>query len=100
MLVQRPSWFAGAILLDSMDQARVVQSERLTDLRGKPILQTLSREISNEALARNVESVRLLRAAGANVEVELTDRAIDPCSNEVRFIDHWIMSQLSRPALV
>lgn len=98
VLIQRPSWFAGGIFLDSAGQPDLLQSERLTDLRGKPMLQTLSRDISNEQLARHVEAVRLLRAAGANVQVELKDRAIDPCSGEVRFIDHWIMSQLSKPA--
>lgn len=100
VLVQRPDWFAGAILLDPLGRPEAVQSERLTGLRGKPLLQTVSRSTTNEQLARNVEAVRLLRAAGATVQVEITERTIDPVSSEVRFLDHWIMDQLNKAALV
>lgn len=100
VLVQRPDWFAGAILLDPHGRPDYLQAERLTGLRGKPLLQTVSRTTTNEQLARNVETVQMLRSAGANVRIELTDRSIDPGSAEVRFLDHWIMDQMNRTALV
>lgn len=100
VLVQRPEWFAGAILLDPMGRPEALQAERLLGMRGKPVLQTVSRTTTNDQLARNVESVRLLRSAGASVQIELTDRTVDPGSSEVRFVDHWIMDQLNKAALV
>ncbi len=100
VLVQRPDWFAGAILLDPPGNPESLQAERLTGIRGKSILQTLSRATTDEKLARNVECVRLLRSAGANVQIELTERTTDPGSAEVRFLDHWIMEQLNKTALV
>ena len=100
LLVHRPDWFAGAILLDPIGKPESLQAERLTGLRGKPVLQTQSRDASNEQLARNIESVRLIRSAGARMRIELTDSCIDPTSNEIRFLDHWIMEQLNRTALV
>lgn len=96
----RPEWFAGAILLDPLGRPENLQSERLTGLRGKPILQTVSRQMPDTQLAANVESVRLLRSAGANVRIELTDGPTDPTGSEVRFIDHWIMESLNKTALV
>lgn len=99
-LVQRPDWFAGAVLLDPCGVPELLQTERLTGLRGKPILQTVARDTQSERLALNVEAVRLLRSAGADVQIQLTDRSIDPVSSEVRFLDHWIMDQLNRAALV
>jgi len=64
------------------------------------VLQTVCRTTSNEQLARNVECVRLLRSAGADVEVRLNDQAVDPISSEVRFLDHWVMGNLNRTAMV
>ncbi len=100
MLVQRPDWFAGAVLLDPAGDRELLEAERLTGLRGKPVLQTVCRTTSNEQLARNVECVRLLRSAGADVEVRLNDQAVDPISSEVRFLDHWVMGNLNRTAMV
>lgn len=100
MLVQRPEWFAGAILLDPLGKPESLQAERLIGMRGKPILQTMSRTTPNEQLAGNVEAVRLLRSAGARVQIEITERTTDPVSSEVRFLDHWIMDQLNKAALV
>ena len=100
LLVHRPDWFAGAILLDPMGKPESLQAERLTGLRGKPVLQTQSKQASNEQLARNIETVRLMRAAGTRMQLELTDGNIDPTSKDVRFLDHWIMEQLNRTALV
>ena len=51
-------------------------------------------------LGRSVEAVRILRSAGANVDVELTEQPIDPSSSEVRVLDHWIMNCINREALV
>lgn len=100
MLARHPDWFAGTILLDPDGDPEALKAERLTALRGKPLLQTISRRTSNEQLARNVESVRLLRSAGASVQIELTDQVTDPTSPDVRFLDQWIMDQMRRAALV
>jgi hypothetical protein len=51
-------------------------------------------------MGRSVESVRLLRSAGASVDVEVTELPVDPTSNEARMIDHWIMGCINREALV
>lgn len=99
-LAQRPDWFAGAVLLDPLGRPENLQSERLTGLRGKPVLQTVSRQSPDYQLAANVECVRLLRSAGANVQIELTDQPVDPTSSEVRLVDHWIMDNLNKAALV
>jgi phospholipase/carboxylesterase len=99
-MIQRPDWFAGAILLDPPCQSDCLKSERLTDLRGKPMLVTVARSTPHDRLARNVETVRILRSAGASVDVELTTLPLDPVSSEARVIDHWIMTSINREALV
>ena len=99
-IVQRPDWFAGAILLDPTCQSENLKAERLTGLRGKPMMMTVARSTPHEGLARSVETVRILRAAGASVDVELTTLPTDPVSSEARMIDHWIMASISREALV
>ncbi|MCA9059727.1 MAG: hypothetical protein KDA85_14570 [Planctomycetaceae bacterium] len=100
MLVCRPDWFAGAVLFDPIGDNNVLRSERLTALRGKPILTTASRNSNNEQLAAHLERIRLLRGAGTRLEVTLRDEVVDPVSSEVRFVDHWIMQQMQRTALV
>ena len=100
MLVQRPEWFAGGILLDPSGRGNCLKSDRLTGLRGKRMLVSVSRTCPADTLARNVEAVRLLRSAGANVDVELTDQPVDPTSSEVRMLDHWMMNCINREALV
>jgi len=63
-------------------------------------MMSVSRSCPHDAMARTVESVRLLRSAGAKMDVEITDLPIDPTSNEARIIDHWIMGCINREALV
>jgi phospholipase/carboxylesterase len=99
-LIQRPDWFAGAILLDPACQSDYLKSNRLTGLRSKPVMMTVARTCPHDLLARNVETARLLRSAGAKVDIELTSLPIDPGSHEVRMIDHWIMGCINREALV
>ena len=99
-LVQRPNWFAGAVLFDPACSSDHLKSNRLTGLRGKPVKMTVARTCPQDNLARNVETVRLLRSAGANVDVELTSLPVDPTSHEVRMVDHWIMGCINREALV
>ncbi|MCA9036111.1 MAG: hypothetical protein KDA91_13335 [Planctomycetaceae bacterium] len=100
LLVHKSEWFAGAILLDPIGKPDSIRGERLTGICSKAILQTQSRAANPEQLARNLEAVRLLRSAGARVKVELTDTAIDPTGDNMRFLDHWIMNQLNGTALV
>jgi phospholipase/carboxylesterase len=99
-LVQKPDWFAGAILLDPACSSDCLKADRLTGLRSKPVLMSVSRSCSHDVMARSVESVRLLRSAGARVDVELTQLPVDPTSNEARMLDHWMMGCINREALV
>lgn len=99
-MIQRPEWFAGAVLLDPACQSDSVKADRLTGLRGKPLMLSVSRSCSNSTMARTVDSVRLLRSSGACVDVEVTDLPVDPVSNEARMIDHWIMGCINREAMV
>ena len=64
-------------------------------LRGKNILHAISRTASNEKLARNLDTVRLLRSAGVEMDVRVTAQPLDPCSNDARFIDTWVLSHLN-----
>ena len=99
-IVNRPDWFAGAILLDPHSCADQLKRERLTGLRGKPMMMSVARSCPQEQLARSVEAVRLLRATGAVVDVELTTLPADPSGPEARALDHWMMNCISREALV
>ena len=87
-------WFAGAVLIDPLCNQTVKLAEA-KELRGKPVLHTVARTASNEGLARNLDSVRLLRSAGVEVEVRVTEEPLDPCSNDARFIDSWLLSKLN-----
>mgnify|MGYP002628792906 CR=1 FL=1 len=90
---EAPEWFAGAILIEPSCNG-ALQLGDPQDLRSKNILHTISRTASNETLARNLDSVRLLRASGVEVDVRVTEEPLDPCCNDARFIDHWILSHL------
>lgn len=94
LFAECPEWFAGAVLIDPQCHDSVTLGSP-DDLRGKQVLQIVSRTASNETLACNVDSVRLLRAAGVEVDVRITDVSLDPCSNDARFIDSWILSRLN-----
>ncbi|MCA9051885.1 MAG: hypothetical protein KDA89_24270 [Planctomycetaceae bacterium] len=89
-----PQWFAGAVLIDPVCRQRLTLRNQ-QDLRGKPILHTASRTAADETLACNLDTVRLLRSAGVDVDVRITDDTLDPCSNAARFIDSWLMSRLN-----
>jgi len=90
----------GADLLDPVCKTDCLQAERLTGLRGKPVLTSVSRNCPGDVLARSVEAVRILRSAGGNVNVELTEQPVDPTGSEVRMLDHWMMNCINREALV
>jgi len=94
LFAECPEWFAGAVLIDPACEERPVLGHA-DDLRGKQVLQVVSRTASNETLACNVDSVRLLRSAGVEVDVRVTEDSLDPCSNDARFIDSWILSRLN-----
>lgn len=94
LFAKHPEWFAGAVLIDPTCDSKVSLGS-VDDLRGKPVLQTVSRSSSNHALAQNLDSVRLLRSAGVEIEVRVTEEPLDPCSNDARFIDNWLMSKLN-----
>lgn len=89
-----PEWFAGAIAIDPPCHSKLKLGSA-EELRGKSILHTTARTASNEMLARNLDSVRLLRSTGVDVDVRITEEPLDPCSNDARFIDSWIMSRLN-----
>lgn len=93
LFAEYPQWFAGAVALDpACDEEMVLGAS--AELRGKHVLQTVSRTASNETLARNLNSVRLLRSAGVEMEVRVTEEPLDACCNDARFIDSWLMSKL------
>lgn len=94
LFAESPQWFAGAVLIDPVCEV-VPTLGAVEDLRGKNVLQTVSRSGSNEQLARNVESVRLLRTAGVDVDVRVTEEPLDPCCNDARFLDNWLISHLN-----
>jgi hypothetical protein len=60
----------------------------------------MARSRTGESLARGIELVRLLRASGSVVDVQLTALPFDPTGDEARVVDHWIMDTISREALV
>ena len=94
LFAESPEWFAGAVLIDpTCEEAPSLGSSE--DLRGKNVLQLVSRTSSNETLAHNVEAVRLLRTAGVEVDVRVTEEPLDPCCNDARFIDNWLLSHLN-----
>ena len=99
-IVQRPDWFAGAMLLDPKAESGCLGTDRLTSLRGKPMMVSVARSCPHDQLGRSVEAVRVLRAAGAKIDVELTALPVDPVSSEVRVLDHWMMGCINREALV
>ena len=99
VLTERPEWFAGGVLLNPCWSPGDSHLERLTNLRGMPVLHAVARCATDKNLARNVETVRLLRSAGTRLTVELFDQLPDVESPEVRFVDHWLMSQLNQPAM-
>jgi phospholipase/carboxylesterase len=100
VLAERPDWFAGGVLLNPCWSPADPTAEHLQNLRGMPILQAVSRCATDQNLARNVETVRLLRSAGVRLTVELFDRVPDVESGDVRFVDHWLMHQLQKTSLV
>lgn len=99
-LAECPDWYAGAVLLNPECASPLIDSLTVASLRGTSLLWTVSREASNEHLAHNVEAVQLARMAGAEPEVRLTDAALDPEGSDIRFIDHWLLSRMTREAFV
>ena len=89
-----PEWFAGAVLIDPSCNKRIVLQNQ-KELRGKQVLQTVSRTASDATLAANLECVQLLRSCGVDVDVRVTAESLDPCSNSARFIDSWLISRLN-----
>ncbi|MEQ9408065.1 MAG: hypothetical protein RIK87_10085 [Fuerstiella sp.] len=94
LFAEFPEWFAGAVLLDPPCKAEISLGN-VPEIRGKHVLHTVSRSSSNETLSQNLDVVRLLRSAGAEIAVRMTDEPLDPCSNNARFIDSWLMSKLN-----
>ncbi len=88
-----PEWFAGAVVVDPTCHSELILGDH-ADLRGKNVLHTISRTSSNEVLASNLNSVRVLRSAGVDIDVRVTDEPLDPCCNDARFIDSWLLSKL------
>lgn len=95
LFAERPEWFAGAIAIEPECHREDLQLGSADDLRGKHVLHAISRTASNEKLARNLDTVRLLRSSGVEMDVRVTAEPLDPCSNDARFIDNWILAHLN-----
>ena len=93
LFAECPEWFAGAVIIDPACTSELHLGNQ-DDLRGKNVLHTVSRTSTNETLANNLNSVRLLRSSGVEIDVRVTDEPLDPCCNDARFIDSWLMSKL------
>ncbi len=100
LLLEHPDWFAGAILMDPICSEEPIRGIFPGDLRGKHVLQTVSRNACNETLAGNVEAVRLMRSAGAKLDVRMSESPLNPYGPDARFIDHWLLSRISQCAYV
>jgi phospholipase/carboxylesterase len=98
LLLTHPDWFAGAVLMDPPCDLAGETAVESGGLRGKHVLQTVSRQSPNAQLARNVEMVRLLRTCGADIDVRMTDSELDVFSSDVRFVDHWLISRITSKA--
>ncbi len=96
---ESPEWFAGAIVIDPTCREQLTLGNH-SEMRGKNVLHTVSRTASNEMLAGNLDTVRLLRSAGVEVDVRVTEEPLDPCCNDARFIDNWLLSRLNCEAYV
>ncbi|MCA9085749.1 MAG: hypothetical protein KDA81_16935 [Planctomycetaceae bacterium] len=94
LLTECPAWFAGAVLIDPSCSERLVLANQ-SELRGKSVLQTVARTATDATLANNLDTVRLLRSAGVDVDVRVTELPLDACSNDARFIDSWVISRLN-----
>lgn len=94
LFAESPEWFAGAILIDPPCETEFMLGAA-EDLRGKHVLQTVAKTASNEVLAQNLAAVRVFRSAGVDIDVRVTEETTDPCSNDARFIDSWLMSRLN-----
>ena len=95
LMLQHSDWFAGAVLIDAPCDLGGDTEVNTEGLRGKRVLQTVSRKASNETLAHNVELVRLLKSCGTDIDVRMTDGLLDVCSKDVRFVDHWLVSSIT-----
>ena len=99
-LAQTPDWYAGAVLFDPECPRHITEGISTASLRGKSLLWTVARTASSEVLACNVQAVQLIRLAGAELDVRLTELPIDPESGEMRFVDHWLLSRMGSEVLV
>lgn len=95
-----PDWYAGAVLFSPDCQQSVVEGLAACSMSNKSLLWTVSRTASSEHLAHNVEAVQLIRLAGAEPDVRVTDSVLDPESSDVRFVDHWLLSKLATESYV
>jgi len=100
LLLRHSEWFAGGILIDPTCGAEHRDGIFPGDLRGKHVLQTVSRSASNATLANNVEAVRLMRSAGVKLDVRMSESPMNPYGPDVRFIDHWLLSRISQVTYV
>ncbi|HAD58724.1 MAG TPA: hypothetical protein DCG12_05745 [Planctomycetaceae bacterium] len=94
LFAECPQWFAGAIAIDPKCNEELLLGDT-SEMRGKNILQTVSRTASDEDLAANLETVRMFRTAGVQMDVRVMDEPLDPCSNSARFLDSWLISHLN-----
>lgn len=94
LLSEHSEWFAGAVLLDPECAPHSLRPMHPQATRDCSVLLTVSQEESNTVLAQNVDAVRLLRAAGVEVDVRVTGKKIDPAGRDTRFIDNWLLSKI------
>ena len=94
LFAECPQWFSGAIAIDPDCNEELMLGDT-SEMRGKNILQTVSRTASDDVLAANLETVRMFRTAGVQMDVRVMDEPLDPCSNSARFLDSWLISHLN-----
>ena len=95
LMLKHSDWFAGAVLIDAPCELSNDTEVNSDGLRGKHVLQTVSRQASNATLAHNVELVRLLKSCGADIDIRMTDGPLNVTGKDVRFIDHWLISSVT-----
>jgi len=99
-LCMAPDWYAGGVLLNPACGQITMESLTAARLTDMSLLWTVGENCDNQKLAQNVEAVQMARLAGATPDVRVTETALNPESNDVRFIDHWLLSRLTSQAFV
>ena len=94
LVLNRPEWFNGALLLGARFPNTRNPLARFRDLSGKRILIGAGLRDSRIAIADVVKTGRLLHAAGLEVSTRIYDAGPEITPNMLTDIDHWLMQGL------